>query len=55
MIEQEVNTRIIPRSGEPHVLDYVMRQNPQGWHAVDVCWTGRSAGWRCSARISAAC
>jgi phospholipid transport system substrate-binding protein len=38
--QQEVNTRIIPRSGEPHVLDYVMRQNPQGWRAVDVLLDG---------------
>jgi len=38
--EQEVNTRIIPRSGDPHVLDYVMRQNPQGWRAVDVLLDG---------------
>ncbi len=34
--QQEVNTRIIPRSGDSHVLDYVMRQDPQGWRAVDV-------------------
>jgi phospholipid transport system substrate-binding protein len=38
--EQEVNTRIIPRSGDPHKLDYVMRQSPQGWRAVDVLLDG---------------
>ena len=38
--EQEVNTRIIPRNGDPHVLDYVMRQDPQGWRAVDVLLDG---------------
>jgi phospholipid transport system substrate-binding protein len=38
--EEEVNTRIIPRSGDPHTLDYVMRQNPQGWRAVDVLLDG---------------
>ena len=38
--EQEVNTRIIPRNGDPHVLDYVMRQTPQGWRAVDVLLDG---------------
>ncbi|HUN43149.1 MAG TPA: ABC transporter substrate-binding protein [Acetobacteraceae bacterium] len=40
--EQVVATRIIPRdpSGETHVLDYVMRQGPQGWQAVDVLMDG---------------
>ena len=38
--EEEVNSRIIPRSGDPHDLDYVMRQNPQGWRAVDVLLDG---------------
>jgi phospholipid transport system substrate-binding protein len=38
--EQEVNTRIIPRNGDPHALDYVMRQGPQGWRAVDVLLDG---------------
>jgi len=38
--EQEVNTRIIPHSGDPHVLNYVMRQGPQGWRAVDVLLDG---------------
>lgn len=38
--QQVVNTRIVPRSGDPHTLDYVMRQNPQGWRAVDVLLDG---------------
>jgi phospholipid transport system substrate-binding protein len=38
--EQLVNTRIVPRSGDTHVLDYVMRQDPQGWRAVDVLLDG---------------
>jgi phospholipid transport system substrate-binding protein len=38
--EQEVNTRIFPRSGDPHALDYVMRQAPTGWRAVDVLLDG---------------
>jgi phospholipid transport system substrate-binding protein len=37
---QEVNTRIIPRSSDPHSLDYVMRQERQGWRAVDVLLDG---------------
>lgn len=38
--EEEVNTRIIPRNGDPHLLDYVMRQDQQGWRAVDVLLDG---------------
>jgi phospholipid transport system substrate-binding protein len=38
--EELVSTRIIPRSGDSHTLDYVMRQNAQGWHAVDVLLDG---------------
>jgi len=40
--EQVVDTRIVPRSpsDETHVLDYVMRQGPQGWQAVDVLMDG---------------
>lgn len=38
--EQVVSTRIIPRSGDSHSLDYVMRQDPQGWRAVDVLLDG---------------
>ncbi|HEY0183718.1 MAG TPA: ABC transporter substrate-binding protein [Rhodopila sp.] len=38
--EQVVQTRIIPRSGETHELDYVMREGGQGWRAVDVLADG---------------
>jgi phospholipid transport system substrate-binding protein len=39
--EQEVSTRIIPRSGDAHKLDYVMRQDQRGtWRAVDVLLDG---------------
>lgn len=38
--EQVVDTRIIPRSGSGHRLDYVMRQTPQGWRVVDVLADG---------------
>jgi phospholipid transport system substrate-binding protein len=38
--EEEVNTRIIPRNGDPHLLDYVMRQGTAGWRAVDVLLDG---------------
>lgn len=38
--DEEVNTKIIPRTGDPHALVYVMRQDPQGWRAVDVLLDG---------------
>jgi phospholipid transport system substrate-binding protein len=38
--EQVVDTRIVPRTGDSHVLDYVMRQGGQGWRAVDVLLDG---------------
>jgi phospholipid transport system substrate-binding protein len=38
--EQVVQTRIIPRSGETHELDYVMREGSSGWRAVDVLADG---------------
>lgn len=38
--EQVVNTRIVPRSGSAHVLDYVMRLGAPGWRAVDVLLDG---------------
>ncbi len=38
--EQVVQTRIIPRSGDAHELDYVMRQGAEGWRAVDVLADG---------------
>lgn len=38
--EQLVDTRIVPVHGDTHVLDYVMRQTPQGWRVVDVLLDG---------------
>ena len=38
--EQVVATQIVPRDGSPTRLDYVMRQGPQGWQAVDVLLDG---------------
>jgi phospholipid transport system substrate-binding protein len=38
--EQVVQTRIVPKSGDGHELDYVMRQGPEGWRAVDVLADG---------------
>lgn len=38
--EQVVDTRIVPRSGDPHELAYVMRETSQGWRAVDVLLDG---------------
>lgn len=38
--EQLVDSHIVPRNGDTHVLDYVMRQGPQGWRAVDVLLDG---------------
>jgi phospholipid transport system substrate-binding protein len=38
--QQIVETQIIPRSGEAHELDYVMRQGSSGWRAVDVLADG---------------
>jgi phospholipid transport system substrate-binding protein len=38
--EQVVQTRIIPRSGDTHELDYVMREMGAGWRAVDVLADG---------------
>ena len=35
-----VQTRIVPRSGDTHELDYVMRQTGGGWRAVDVLADG---------------
>jgi len=37
---QVVMTRIIPRSGDSHELDYVMLQGNGGWRAVDVLADG---------------
>jgi phospholipid transport system substrate-binding protein len=38
--EQVVQTRIIPKAGDGHELDYVMRQGSAGWQAVDVLADG---------------
>ena len=38
--EQVVRTRITPRSGDSHVLDYVMRDAGNGWRVVDVLADG---------------
>ena len=38
--EQVVSTRIIPTSGDTARIDYVMRQEPAGWRAVDVLLDG---------------
>jgi phospholipid transport system substrate-binding protein len=38
--EQIVQTRITPTSGDSHELDYVMRNTPTGWRAVDVLADG---------------
>lgn len=35
-----VSTRIVPRSGDPTPIDYVMRRGPQGWRAIDVLLNG---------------
>lgn len=38
--EQVVQTKIIPKSGDSHELDYVMREGAGGWRAVDVLADG---------------
>ncbi len=38
--EQVVRTRIVPAHGSGHELDYVMREGPEGWRAVDVLADG---------------
>jgi phospholipid transport system substrate-binding protein len=38
--DQVVATRLVPPNGEPTRLDYVMRQTPAGWRAVDVLLNG---------------
>jgi phospholipid transport system substrate-binding protein len=37
---QIVGTKIIPRTGDPHTLDYVMRKTADGWKVVDVLADG---------------
>ena len=38
--DQVVATRIVPQSGEPTRIDYVMRRTPTGWRAIDVLLNG---------------
>ncbi len=38
--EQVVSTQIVPTTGDAAKLDYVMRQEPAGWRAVDVLLDG---------------
>jgi phospholipid transport system substrate-binding protein len=38
--EQVVETHVIPKKGDSHELDYVMRQGPSGWRVVDVLADG---------------
>ena len=38
--ESVVQTQIIPKSGDKHELDYVMRQGGAGWRVVDVLADG---------------
>ncbi len=38
--EQVVSTQIVPVKGDAAKLDYVMRQEPSGWRAVDVLLDG---------------
>lgn len=35
-----VETRIVPRTGDPTEIDYVMRQGPAGWQAINVLLDG---------------
>jgi phospholipid transport system substrate-binding protein len=37
---QVVQTQIIPKSGNSHELDYVMREGGAGWRVVDVLADG---------------
>ena len=38
--EQVVQTKVIPKKGGSHQIDYVMRQSPVGWRVVDVLADG---------------
>ena len=38
--EQVVSTKIVPTSGDPARIDYVMKQGTSGWRAVDVLLDG---------------
>ncbi|MGH8230578.1 MAG: ABC transporter substrate-binding protein [Steroidobacteraceae bacterium] len=35
-----VHTKLLPGSGEPVQLDYVLRSEPSGWHIIDVLLNG---------------
>jgi phospholipid transport system substrate-binding protein len=37
---QVVDTQIVPKTGKPHTLDYVMRKTDAGWKVVDVLADG---------------
>jgi phospholipid transport system substrate-binding protein len=38
--DRVVETEIVPKSGDPTRIDYVMRQFPAGWQAIDVLEEG---------------
>jgi phospholipid transport system substrate-binding protein len=38
--DEVVQTRIVPTSGDPTRLDYVMRQTARGWRAIDILLDG---------------
>jgi phospholipid transport system substrate-binding protein len=38
--DKVVETEIVPKSGDPIRMDYVMRQGDAGWQAIDVLETG---------------
>ena len=38
--DQVVSTRIVPATGEPTRLDYVMRKGANGWKAIDILLNG---------------
>lgn len=38
--DRVVETQIVPKTGEPTRIDYVMRQGPGGWQAIDVLEQG---------------
>ncbi len=38
--DQVVATRVVPTSGDPTRIDYVMRRTPAGWRAIDVLLNG---------------
>ena len=38
--DRVIQTKIVPSSGQPHALAYVLRQTPGGWRIVDVLADG---------------